>query len=58
MTRSDDVRIGSEEARWLIRRIVKMTDPDRQALRAACAAKCPLGKNKRQARTETLRRAA
>ena len=53
-----DRRIGPDEARRLIRRIAAMAEPDRVALRAFCAAKCPPGKNKRQANTNTLRRAA
>ncbi|MGH1488198.1 MAG: hypothetical protein ACRBK7_02200 [Acidimicrobiales bacterium] len=50
--------IGPDEARRLIRRIVAMAEPDRQALIDACAAKCPPGKNKRQDQSSSLGLAA
>lgn len=39
--------IGPAEAKEVIRRIVVLAEPDRQALMKACAAQCPPGKDKR-----------
>ncbi len=50
--------IGPAEARQMIQRMAAIAEPDRLALIAGCAAKCPPGKNKQHTSDTELRRAA